>query len=140
MRKLIMQMNISLDGSADHMVAIADDELHDFAAEQLDNLDIALFGRVTYELMAGYWPHADRDPEATWSMKNFAKKFNAMPKIVFSQTLKIADWENTKLIRSNAVEEIKRLKQQPGKEKAGDKRGGRQGKRGAPCHRQEKGA
>ncbi len=79
-------MNLSLDGCADHRVAFADSELHDFATEQLDGLDIAMFGRETYQLMAGYWPHAHEDQEATQSMKDFADKFNAIPKIVFSST------------------------------------------------------
>ncbi len=116
MRKLIMEMNISLDGCADHTVAIADDELHDFAAQMLDSVDIELFGRVTYQLMESYWPHAHEDPQATQSMIRFARKFNAMPKIVFSQTLQKADWQNTRLVRENAVEEVARLKRQPGKD------------------------
>ncbi len=50
MRKLISSINISLDGYADHTVAIADDELHDFYTEQLDSIGTVLFGRVTYQL------------------------------------------------------------------------------------------
>ena len=49
MRKLVWQMNVSLDGFADHTVAIADDELHEFATDQMDRMDILLFGRVTYQ-------------------------------------------------------------------------------------------
>lgn len=82
MRKLIMQMNVSIDGFADHQAAIADDELHEFAAHILDNLDIVLFGRVTYQLMERYWPHAHNDPGATRSMIEFANKFNAIPRAV----------------------------------------------------------
>ncbi len=115
MRKLIFQINITLDGFADHTVMIADDELHDFFTSQLDNLDIALFGRKTYQLMAGYWPNAHNDPEATKSMINFANKFNAMSKIVISKTLTTAEWNNTKLITDNVIEEVKILKAQSGK-------------------------
>ena len=115
MRKLIMQMNISLDGCADHEMALADDELHDFAVRQLDDIDLLLFGRVTYELMEGYWPHAHDDPQATRSMMAFADKYNALPKIVFSRTLRKAEGPKTTLVRDHVFEEVARLKQQPGK-------------------------
>jgi len=115
MRKLVMEMNVSLDGCADHHVAIADDELHKFASDQLDNIDLLLFGRVTYQLMESYWPNAHKDPQATKIMIEFADKFNALPKIVFSKTLQKADWQNSRIIRDNAIEEIIRLKKLPGK-------------------------
>jgi dihydrofolate reductase len=108
MRRLVMHMNVSIDGCADHTVALADDELHVFAADLLDNVDISLFGRVTYQLMESYW-------QATRSVIEFADKFNAMPKIVFSRTLEKAEWNNTRLVRDDAVKEVIRLKQQPGK-------------------------
>ncbi len=116
MRKLVFSMNVSLDGFADHTVARADDELHDFATDQLDNLDLSLFGRVTYQLMESYWPNAPQDPETTKSVIEFARKFNAMPKVVFSQTLKKVEWNNTRLVRGDASEEVVRLKRQPGKD------------------------
>lgn len=115
-RKLVLSINVSLDGFADHTMAIADDELHEFFSGVLDNTGIMLFGRVTYQLMESYWPHAHRDPKATKSMLDFADKFNAIPKIVFSRTLQRADWNNTRLIRDNMVEEVIRLKQQSGKD------------------------
>ncbi len=115
MRKLIMMKNVSLDGCADHRVAVADDELHDFATKLLDSVDIELFGRVTYELMESYWPHAIEDPNATQSMIRFADKINAMPKIVFSKTLEKPKWNNTRLVRSDLVEEVATLKREVGK-------------------------
>lgn len=114
MRKLIFSMNISLDGYADHTVAIADDELHESASALLDNVDIILFGRVTYQLMASYWPHARDDPSATKSMVEFADRINAKSKIVFSRTLQKTEWNNTRLVKANIVEEVIKLKQQPG--------------------------
>ena len=107
-------MNVSLDGFADHTVAIADDELHEFASGILDNLDMVIFGRVTYQLMESYWPHAHEDTEATGSILEFADKFNAISKIVFSRTLQQVEWNNTQLNRGNAIEEVMKLKQQPG--------------------------
>lgn len=115
MRKLVWQMNVSLDGFADHTVAIADDELHEFATDQMDRMDILLFGRVTYQLM-DVWHQIPADPKATKAMIEFALKFNAMPKIVFSRTLRETERENERLVRNNAVEEIIRLKQQSGKD------------------------
>jgi len=118
MRKLIMEMNISLDGCADHEVALADDELHDFAARQLDGVDLLLFGRVTYELMEGYWPHARDDPQATRSMKAFADRYNALPKVVFSRTLGKVEGQKTRLIMDHVFEEVVKLRQLPGKNMA----------------------
>jgi len=116
MRKLVLSINVSLDGFADHTVTVApDDELHFFYRHLLDETDIALFGRVTYQLMEGYWPHAHQDPKATKGMLDFADKFNAIPKIVFSRTLKKAEWNNTRLVRDGMVDEVIRLKQEPGK-------------------------
>ena len=115
MRKLIFSINVSLDGFADHTVALADDELHEFYTDQLDTIDTVLFGRVTYQLLESYWPLAPRDPEATRSMIEFAHKINAMPKIVFSRTLQNADWNNTKLVKGNMIEEVSKLKQGNGK-------------------------
>ena len=55
MRKLIFSINVSIDGFADHTVAVAaDDELHDFFTNQLDNIDTVIFGRKTYQLFESY--------------------------------------------------------------------------------------
>ncbi len=116
MRKLVLSINVSLDGFADHTVAVAaDDALDQFFSELLDDTDIALFGRVTYQLMENYWPNAHQDSSATKGMLEFADKFNAIPKIVFSRTLRKAEWNNTRLVKTDAVEEVTRLKQQSGK-------------------------
>ena len=115
MRKLIFSINVSLDGFADHTVAIADDELHDFFTDQLGAIDTVLFGRVTYQLFEDYWPHASDDPQATKSMIAFANKINAMPKIVFSRTLQNVHWNNAKLFKGNMVEEVQKMKQENGK-------------------------
>ncbi len=116
MRKLIFSANISLDGFADHTFAVADDELHDFFTGLLRNTGIELFGRVTYQMMADYWPHAHDDPAASRSTLNFADKFNSIPKIVFSGTLEKAEWNNTTLVSSNALEYVARLKETEGED------------------------
>jgi dihydrofolate reductase len=67
-----------------------------------------LLGRVTYQEFAGYWPRQSSDVEAADFMNN-------TPKIVVSTTLESADWQNSRLIKSNVAEELTKLKQQPGK-------------------------
>jgi dihydrofolate reductase len=115
MRKITFSINITIDGFADHTAGIADDELHDFFAGQLDDLDVILFGRKTYELMAGFWPHASEDPRSTKSIINFADKFNAVHKIVFSNSLKEVNWNNTQLINENLIDTVLNLRKQDGK-------------------------
>ncbi len=115
MRKVIFSINVTLDGFADHTAGVVDDELLDFFSGLLDETDIELFGRVTYQLMESYWPYVHNDPKATRGELEFAERFNSISKIVFSKSLQKADWNNTKLIKRNAVEEVKKLKQQPGK-------------------------
>jgi dihydrofolate reductase len=89
-----------------------DEEFNEFAIEQLNSTDLLIFGRVTYELMASYWP-------TETAVKNdpiVSGKMNSLPKIVFSKTLTSVNWNNTKLVKENIVEEVMRLKQQPGKD------------------------
>jgi dihydrofolate reductase len=115
MRKLVMAINVSLDGFADHTVGVVDDELHDFFTGLLDETGIELFGRVTYQMMASYWPHAHKDPAISKRILAFADKFNAIPKIVFSGTLEKAEWNNTTLVKSDSLEYVARLKETEGK-------------------------
>lgn len=114
-RKLVVAINVSIDGYADHTVAIADGELHEFFSILLDETGIELFGRVTYQMMESYWPHAHENPAASKSDLDFADKFNAIPKIVFSGTLGKAEWNNTTLVKSSALEYVARLKETEGK-------------------------
>ena len=88
-----------------------DQEFNEFAIKQLRSVDMILFGRVTYQLMANYWPTQaalENDPI-------IAKKMNSLSKIVFSKTLDKVEWNNTRLIRGNIAKEISYLKGQPGK-------------------------
>ena len=78
----------------------------EFAAEGAQSDSIILFGRKTYEMMASFWP----TPEAVKNMPAIAEGMNKSEKIVFSRTLKKANWNNTRIIRNNIVEEIKKLK------------------------------
>jgi len=119
MRKIIFQMMVSLDGYFEgpkkeldwHRV---DGEFNDYASDLLDSVDTLVFGRVTYELMASYWP----TPAAMTNDPVIAAKMNSWPKVVVSRTLDKADWSNTRLIREHGAQEIERLKQLPGKDMA----------------------
>ena len=75
-------------------------------------MDVLLFGRKTYELMASYWS----TPSATSNDPIVAERMNSLPKVVFSRTLQKTEWNNTRLISENVAEEIAKLKQQPGKD------------------------
>ena len=118
MRKIIVMMSVSLDGFFEgpdreldwHMV---DDELHRHFNEELGAMGGFLDGRVTYELMAGYWPTADEDPSSTGPEVEFARIWRDIPKIVYSRTLERADW-NTTVVRDVVPEEVMELTAQPG--------------------------
>ena len=84
MRKVIFAINNTIDGYADHTTVIADDELHDFYTNLLNDVDAILMGRKTYQLMESFWPVASKDARSTKSMIRFANIFNPMRKIVFS--------------------------------------------------------
>ena len=115
MRKIIFSINVTIDGYADHTAGIADDELHEFFADLLDSVDVVLFGRKTYELMAGFWPNAREDPRSTESIIKFANKYNSISKVVFSKTLNDVGWNNTALNKGNMVDEVLKIKKQSGK-------------------------
>lgn len=117
MRKVIFFNLTSLDGyfegpDRDINWHNVDDEFNEFASQQTGEFGAFLFGRVTYELMAGYWPTEDakRDDPI------IAELMNSLPKIVFSKTLKKVEWENTRLVKDNFVEAISKLKQEAGRD------------------------
>jgi dihydrofolate reductase len=66
---------------------------------------------VTYQLFEQYWPKAAADPNASREARDTADELNQMTKVVFSNTPKEVIWENSRLVRGNVVEEVKRLKQ-----------------------------
>ena len=118
MRKIILMMSVSLDGYIEgpnreidwHQV---DAELHGHFNREIRKLGALLQGRVTYELLAGYWPTADKDPESPPEVVEFAEIWRNIPKVVFSRTLHHADGHTT-IVREVVPEEIRALKEQPG--------------------------
>ncbi|MEX0684998.1 MAG: dihydrofolate reductase family protein [Balneolales bacterium] len=115
MRKFIMWNIITLDGYFEgnqnwelpFHETVWGDELEKLSIEQLKSADYLVFGRVTYEGMAAHWIEAEGV---------VAGLMNEIPKLVFSKTLKTADWNNSTIIKENASAEIKKLKAQGGKD------------------------
>ncbi len=115
MRKIIFAINSTINGSADHTSSIADDELHNFFADYLDNVDVVLMGRKTYELMEDYWPVVHEDPNNSKSTLRFADRFNTVRKIIFTKTLKEVKWQNSVIAEKSLVEIVNELKNKQGK-------------------------
>ncbi|HET8837493.1 MAG TPA: dihydrofolate reductase family protein [Flavobacteriaceae bacterium] len=115
MRKLIMWNIMTLDGyfegnenwDLSFHETVWGPELEKLSLEQLHSADYLIFGRITYEGMAEYWSKAEGE---------IAGLMNKIPKLVFSKTLKSANWKNTTLIKDNASAEIEKLKKQSGKD------------------------
>jgi len=93
-------------GGTDWSWHVWDEEMGKYADELIDSAGVLLFGRVAFELLAEFW-QAEKG--------EFAEKMNRIPKIVFSRTLKKADW-NARVVGENIAEEISKLKQQPGQD------------------------
>jgi dihydrofolate reductase len=122
-RKLIVFNHVTLDGyfvgaNGDMSWAHEDNDDPEFAgfvAENASGEGELLFGRVTYDMMAGYWPTAIADQHNPV----VAKAMNRMAKVVFSRTLKEASWNNTRLVRTgetrgDLVSEVRKLKEEDG--------------------------
>ena len=118
MRKIVVQMMLSLDGyfeGPDHDLSwhLVDEELHAHFNENLASMSAFVEGRVTYELMEAVWPTADQNPDYPPTMREFAGIWRAVPKIVFSRTLQEVG-PNASLRAEVDPDEIRALKQQPG--------------------------
>lgn len=88
----------------------SDPEWNAFAAENAGGGGELLFGRVTYEMMANWWP----TPQAAQAMPAVAKGMNEMKKVVFSRTLERAAWQNTRLMKGDLIDSVRHLKGEPG--------------------------
>jgi dihydrofolate reductase len=113
MRRLILQTSVSIDGyvaalDGSHPWSEGSEEDEAFKRWILDSVWAAgahLMGRITYEEMAAFWPT---------STSEYARPMNEIPKVVFSKTLRRADWPETRIARGDLGEEIDRLKREPG--------------------------
>jgi len=118
MRKVIYGMFVSLDGfiegpNRELDWQIVDEQLHRFANDLQSETGTYLFGRRMYEVMA-YWETADQNLSSPEYVLEFARNYKRIPKIVFSRTLEQVQG-NARLVRADLVEEIGKLKTQPGK-------------------------
>jgi dihydrofolate reductase len=116
MRRLISFMVVTLDGfyegpNGEFDWPNVDDEFDEFAISQMNDIDTLLFGRVTYQGMASYWP----TPAALEGDPLVAGLMNSISKVVFSSTLTEAGWSNTTLVSDDAGDAVAALKQEPGK-------------------------
>jgi dihydrofolate reductase len=117
MSKLILFNMVTVDGFFEgpdreldwHNV---DGEFNEYAKEQLNSAGTLIFGRLTYEIMAAWWP----TPEGLKDDPVIAQKMNSLPKLVFSRTLDVAAWENTTIIKEKFEQKIKHLKQETTKD------------------------
>ncbi len=117
MKKIIVQEMLSVDGffcgpNGEIDWHHVDAEFNEMAIDFLDSIDTLLFGRVTYELMASYWPTESAlhdDPEV-------ARRMNALKKIYFSGTSETLLWNNSTMLNTIDIEEIRKMKNEPGKD------------------------
>lgn len=115
LRNLIMWNVVTLDGyfegrkswEIDWHDYVWGEEMERFSIEQSKSIGMLLFGRVTYEGMAGYWSKEKGE---------IADFMNSVPKVVFSRQLETAEWNNTRLVKGDAEDEVAELKRQPGKD------------------------
>ena len=108
---LTFGINVSLDGCCDHRVGIADDELHDYFTQLMDEAGAMLWGRVTYELMESAWPAVARDEKAPRAMREWARKLEAKPKYVVSASRRDFPWNNTFRVEGDLHEAVRQLKE-----------------------------
>jgi dihydrofolate reductase len=115
MRNIIFAINISLDGCVDHTKQVADEETHEYFTDLMLDVDLQVFGRITYQLMVPFWPEVAKNQSMDKASNEFARRFVSINKVVFSRTLESAEDRNTKIVRTNLHDEILKLKQEEGK-------------------------
>lgn len=119
MRKIISFMHVSLDGfvagpNGEMDWIKVDEELFDFVEKRISEGDTALYGRVTYEMMEGYWPTASDKPGASRHDIEHSRWYKKIHKIVLSQTMNGMGLINTTIISDNLADRINEIKQHPG--------------------------
>jgi len=115
MRNIIFAINITLDGCVDHTRQVADDETHEYFTDLLHEVDLLVFGRITYQLMVPFWPEVAKNQSMTKVSNEFARAFDSINRIVFSRTLDSVEDKNTTIVREDLRDEILKLKQAEGK-------------------------
>lgn len=121
MRKLVSFMHVSLDGfvagpKGEMDWIIVDEEIFDYAGYRTNEADTALYGRVTYEMMEGYWPTAADQPNASKHDIEHSAWYKKVDKIILSRSMKDKKLPKTKIVSDKIHEEVTRLKQERGEE------------------------
>ncbi len=116
MGRLIYLMNVSLDGfveTPDRSLAwtVVDDELHSWFNDRERESEVDLYGRRLWEVMAAYWPTGEANPASTEPMREFARVWNATPKVVFSHVLESVE-HGARLVRGDVGEELAKLRKE----------------------------
>ena len=120
MKNIILFVHASLDGfvagpQGEMDWITVNDEIFDFVTHLTDETDMALYGRVTYEMMEGYWPTAGDQPNASKHDIEHSKWYNDIPKIILSRTMTGKETANAQIINNHLADEINRLKRGNGK-------------------------
>lgn len=121
MRKIISFMHISLDGfvagpNGEMDWITVNQEIFDHVEKRIKGGDTALYGRVTYDMMEGYWPTAADKPDASKHDIEHSKWYSNVHKVVLSKSMEGADLANTTIISNNIQDKIKEITQQPGED------------------------
>lgn len=116
MRRIISFMHMSLDGfvagpNGEMDWIKVDDEIFDFVGRRISESDTAMYGRVTYQMMEGYWPNAGKAPNASKHDIEHSKWYAQVHKIVLSRTMKDAALTNSTIISDNIAERVNAIKQ-----------------------------
>ena len=123
MRKIIVTMWTTLDGyvagpngEMDWISELYDEAMGTYEYNLVSSADTLLLGRGTYQSFAGSWPYVPDNPDAPEGEKAYARKVNAMRKLVFSRTLESVEWNNSTLVKEVIPEDIERLKRELGRD------------------------
>lgn len=115
MRKIVISLHTTLDGfvagpNGEMDWIKFDDALFDLVGKFTNEADTALYGRVTYEMMQGYWPTAADQPNATKHDIEHSSWYNRVEKVVISKTMKGQQIDKTTIVSDNITEEIQKIK------------------------------
>jgi dihydrofolate reductase len=121
MRKLVLFLHVSLDGfvagpNGEMDWIYVDENMFDEASIQTRNADTALYGRVTFQMMDGYWPTAGDQPNASKHDIEHSKWYNSVNKVIVSNSLQGTQLPNAVVIGGELTDAITKLKQQQGKD------------------------
>jgi dihydrofolate reductase len=114
-------MHISLDGfvagpNGEMNWIKVDEEIFDHIGKRISETDAAMYGRITYQMMEGYWPTAGDEPGASKHDTEHSKWYKKTQKIVLSGSMKDSGASNTKIIGDRIKDKMNEIKQQPGSE------------------------